>query len=338
MYNVGMYGGSFNPLHQGHVSCIIQAANQCNELHIILSHGENRNEINLRVRYRWLYILTKHIGNVKIHVIEDTADSKENYTSEYWKADSEKIKKMIGKKIDVVFCGDDYNDESFYATCYNESKIYYFKRDGISSTKIRSNPYKYWDWLPNVVKPHFVKKVLLIGGESSGKSTLTINLANYYNTNFVEEVGRDISMKSGTDKMMITEDFTEILLKHKVKEMDCIKNSNKVLFVDTDCLITKFYMFFLDDKDQYYENNKLLADAISAINSYDLVLFLEPDVEFVQDGTRNIEIQENREKYSKEIKKIFDEKNIKYELINGDYKQRFEKSIYLVDKIICNHD
>ena len=83
-YNVGMYGGSFNPLHLGHVDCIIQAANMCRELYIVLSAGSNRNEIDMRVRYRWIYQLTAHIGNVKIIVLEDDAATKEAYTEEYW--------------------------------------------------------------------------------------------------------------------------------------------------------------------------------------------------------------------------------------------------------------
>ena len=72
---------------------------------------------------------------------------------------------------------------------------------------------------------------------------------------------------------------------HKNKEMRLKESSNKLLFIDTDCLITKFYMDFL--KDEGIKKNAVLAESIANINDYDLILFLEPDVEFVQDGTRN---------------------------------------------------
>lgn len=334
MYNVGMYGGTFNPLHQGHVKCIVKASTECKELHIILSHGINRNELDVKIRYRWIYLLTKHMSNVKIHIVTDNAKSKGEYTEEYWQEDAEKIKELIGKPIDIIFCGSDYNEESFYNKCYKESEIKYLLRDDINSTKIRSNPYKYWDWIPNVVKPYYVKKVLLIGGESAGKSTLTVNLANYYNTNYLEEMGREISIRSGTDKMMLSEDYVEILLRHKIKEIELIEKSNKILIEDTDALITKFYIGFLENKRECDINNERLADAISFINKYDLVLFLEPDVEFVQDGTRNIEIQENRNKYSNDIKEIFKNHNINYISISGNYRERFLKAIKEIDNIV----
>ena len=55
------------------MDCIIRAANQCESLYIVLSVGKNRDEIPMLVRYRWLYTLTKHIGNVTILLLEDDA-------------------------------------------------------------------------------------------------------------------------------------------------------------------------------------------------------------------------------------------------------------------------
>ena len=333
MYNVGMYGGAFNPLHIKHVSCIIKAATMCKELYIVISHGSKYEKIDIKVKYRWIYTVTKHLNNVRILILEDNADSKASYTEDLWEEDCNKVKNMIGKPIDVVFCGSDYDETSFWNKCYPESEFIVFERDEhISSTAIRNDVYGHWEWLPQEVRPYFVKKVLLIGGESTGKSTLTANLAKYYNTNFLEEVGRELSELSGTDKMMLSEDYVRILLEHKNKEFHLKEFSNKVLFIDTDCLITKFYMEFL--KDDNIDKNTELADAIARINDYDLILFLEPDVEFVQDGTRNEAIKEERKMYSERIKDIYNKAGFKYHIISGEYKDRFLTSVKLVDDIL----
>ena len=133
------------------------------------------------------------------------------------KSDSEYIKQKIGEAIDVVFCGSDYDANSFWNLNYPDSQFYVFQRDGISSTELRKNIYEHWDWLPSFVKPYYVKKVLIIGLESSGKSVLTINLANYFNTNFIEEAGRELSQKSGTDELIFVPisylDYTKRYLK-----------------------------------------------------------------------------------------------------------------------------
>lgn len=334
MYKVGMYGGSFNPMHKGHLKCIIKAACMCEKLYVVLSIGMKRDEVDYKVRYRWLYQATKHIGNVKILTISDSCATKNDYTFEASKSDSEYIKKQIGEPIDIVFCGSDYDENSFWNVNYPDSEFYVFERDEINSTEIRKDVYGHWDWLPNFVRPYYVKKVLIIGVESSGKSVMTVNLANYFNTNFIEEAGRELSEKSGTDTMMLNEDFTEILLVQKLNEIKAIEHSNKVLFCDTDCLITQFFLKFLEGD----KLNIKLSDAIDAINRYDLILFLAPDVKWVQDGDRSEEIRDNREKYRDMIADIYKSHGKKFEYIEGDYLTKFNKCVELVNNIIMKRE
>lgn len=333
-YNVGMYGGSFNPLHMGHVDCIIQAANMCRELFVVLSTGNRRDEIDGRLRYRWIYQLTKHIGNVRIITLEDDAETKADYTEDYWYSDAENVKAQVGKHIDVVFCGSDYDENSFWSRCYPDSELYIFQRNGISSTEIRKDPYYHWDQIPGVVRPYYVKKVLLMGGESTGKSTLTINLAHRFNTNYIDEAGRDISARSGTDMMMLSEDFTEILIQHKLNEIKAIEHSNKVLFIDTDTLVTQFYMAFLEDPN--IGKNKALSDAIDGVNEYDLILYLEPDVEFVQDGDRSEVIRDDRIKYSEQIKDLLRSHGRSFVTVSGPYQERYETAVKEVNRLFVS--
>ena len=331
-YGCGMYGGSFNPLHLGHVRCMIEAANQCRRLIIVISAGSNREEIGIRQRYRWVYEATKHFPHVEIFVLEDEAPSKAAYSEDLWLADAQKVKDYAGEKIDVVFCGSDYGPDCMWARCYPEAKLVILKRDHISSTQIRRDPIACWDMLPTFVRPYFAKKVLLIGGESTGKSTLSISLARRYNTCWLEEVGRDISARSGTDLWMLQEDFTDILLQHKVREIEALKSANRLLIEDTDCLITLFYLNFLKGDDA--KNNVRLAEAIAHLNSYDLILYLQPDVAFVQDGDRSEIIAADREKYSRQISDLYERFGFKIVPVAGDYQTRYERAVELIDQML----
>ena len=82
------------------------------------------------------------------------------------------------------------------------------------------------------------------------------------------------------------------------------------------------------------EKNERLAEAIAALNSYDLILFLEPDVEWVQDGDRSEVIAADRKKYSEMIKALFTERGFPFKTITGDYNSRFDQAVSYVNELL----
>ena len=52
-YKVGMYGGSFNPVHNGHIKCIKKALTVCDELHLIIGYLPNRDDFSIEIKLSW---------------------------------------------------------------------------------------------------------------------------------------------------------------------------------------------------------------------------------------------------------------------------------------------
>ena len=329
-YKVGMYGGEFDPLHIGHIHDILKGSSECEELYVMISWCKGRESVSKEMRYRWIYNCTKHLSNVKILFVEDKAVSKEEYNTDYyWENGANDIKNLIGKPIDVVYCGSDYLGTNRFESLYcPESKIIYFDRKEvpISSTELRFDVYENWQYIPPIAREYYAKKILVIGGESTGKSTLVQNLAIAYNTVFVPEIGRETCERAGGEDFMNVDDLYENILRQKTKELELLPFCNKLIFIDTDALTTKFYSNFLLNNEGEQTKCNNLADSVADINRFDLVLFLEPTVDFVQDGTRSEEIAADRIKYSNQIKKLFEEHKIEFICLDGSYLDRFTKA------------
>lgn len=85
-----------------------------------------------------------------------------------------------------------------------------------------------------------MRTVAILGGESSGKSTLVNKLANIFNTTSAREYGRDyVFSHLGGDEMALQySDYDKIALGHAQYIDFAVKYANKVAFIDTDFVTT----------------------------------------------------------------------------------------------------
>lgn len=183
--------------------------------------------------------------------------------------------------------------------------------------------------LPDIVKPYFVKKVVVVGTESCGKSILVRNLATLYNTSFVEEYGRVFYNQIGDgEAVTIEDDYPQIAFEHKNRENEQLKHANKVLFIDTEAIVTQYFSI------AYLCKRQPILDEVAKLQNYDLWLFLEPDVKWVDDGTRSFGQPDVREKNNAILKGLLHEHGILYKAISGNYQERLNKAIRLVDGLL----
>ena len=337
--SVGFFGGKFLPLHLGHVYAIVQASSIVDELYVVLSHSEKRDielcrdtkmeYIPAQIRLRWLSKLTKDMPHVKVISIADYQGN-DDYN---WKEGGQLIKKAIGKPIDYVFSSEtEYNE--IFKELYPTAKHFLIDpirtHVNISATVIRKEGvFRHWEYIPDMVRPYFVKKVVVVGTESCGKSTLTKNLAKIYNTNYVEEYGRIVCEEiGGCEGIISTEDYHKIAYGHKMEEIKAIEKANKLVFIDTEAIVTQFY------SNLYNDEHQTVLDEIAKLQDYDLWLYLEPDVEWVNDGLRVHGEDEVRVKNNQHLKALLKSHNIDYKILNGDYLERLNGAIKLVDELL----
>ncbi|MDD3102184.1 MAG: AAA family ATPase [Patescibacteria group bacterium] len=329
----GLVFGKFMPLHEGHVYLLNFALKSCNKLTILVCSLKDE-PIPGEIRFLWVKQLFPN-ANVIHHYADIPQEPKED--PDFWNIWKESIKKHCpGEEFDALFGSEDYGWK-MAETMGIEYIPVNRQRDlvPISGTTIRKNPIKYWRFLPEITRPYFVKKVCIVGPESTGKTTLVKKLAKKYKTVFVDEYARQLldeyvkhaGYKEGEVRY---KDIFNIARGQIATEDSQVKRANKILFCDTDLNTTVFWSNFYFKKCPQW----IKKEAENRI--YDLYLLLDIDVPWVKDPQRPIPKINERKKYLKWWQEELKKQKRPYIIIKGNWEERLKLANQSINKLFVN--
>ncbi|MBX2947127.1 MAG: AAA family ATPase [Cyclobacteriaceae bacterium] len=319
----GLVIGKFLPIHKGHIALIEFAASQCDEVIVSMSYTP-QDPIDPEQRFTWIQDLFAHNPAIKPAMVLDNFDDESlpiGPRTERWAAF---IKKTY-PPTDVVFSSEPYGEP--FATHLGAQHISFDserKNYPVSGSAVREHPFRYWDYIPDNVKPYFVKKICFYGPESTGKSTMAKRMAGHYHTVSVPEVARELITSNEFNR----EDIIMIGRKQTERIFKQLRQANKLLFCDTDLITTQIYSrhYLKVVPPILYEFEKMVQ--------YDQYFLFDIDVPWVSDGLRDLGEEKQRRNMFELFKDELERRKIEYIMVSGSYHERESRIIEYCDKLI----
>jgi len=174
-----------------------------------------------------------------------------------------------------------------------------------------------------------LKKIVVIGPESTGKSTLCKQLADHFKTNWCPEYAREYLEKNGinyTYEDLLSIAKGQIALEEKT--LSAVDSQPSTVFFDTDMHVMKVWCEFAFGKCHSWILNQI------ALRQYDMYLLCNVDLPWIKDSLREYPDLVTRNKLYHFYKDIMINQAVPWVEIGGDYHERLERAIKAVDKII----
>ncbi len=178
-------------------------------------------------------------------------------------------------------------------------------------------------------EPSNLVKVVLFGPESTGKTTLSQQLAKYYNTVWVPEYAREYLQNKWNNERKTCEpsDLLPIAEGQIKLENALAKKASNILICDTDLLETKVYSeaYYLGYCDTTLEKYALE-------NTYEMYFLTYIDIPWEADDLRDK--PNEREKMFLYFKETLEKYDRKFVILKGNKKERLNKAISYIDQLL----
>lgn len=314
----GLVLGRFIPPHLGHQYLIDFAKDYVDELLLVVGTRAT-DAIAGELRLAWVKEMAPRAR--VIHVIDENP---EETHPEFWQVWIRTLHTALPYIPDYLFASEDYGWKLAELLGIEYVPVNHARTlVPISAMQLRSDPLKYWRFIPPMVRPYFVKRVCIYGPESTGKSTLAIDLARHFQTVFVEEYARGLlEPKNGVADY---EDIEKIARGQLASEKALARQANRILFCDTDVLTTTIWSNVL-----FGTCPQWVLEAANA-TTYDLYLVTDIDVPWVDDQQRYL--SERRQEFLDRCIQALELRKRPYVMISGAWDQRLAKAIRAVEKL-----
>lgn len=169
-------------------------------------------------------------------------------------------------------------------------------------------------------------KVVIIGPESTGKSTLAAQLADYYKTVWCPEFAREYLRENGS---VYTYDDLLNIAHGQINLEDSLKSkaTNGYYIIDTDMYVMKVWC------EVAFNNCHAWILKQIAARQYDLCLLCDTDLPWMPDGLREYPDLEMRQRLFKMYKDILINDGMRWAVISGTPQERLQTAITLIDTL-----
>ncbi|MFJ6050920.1 AAA family ATPase [Streptomyces sp. NPDC092307] len=340
----GLVLGKFYPPHAGHHHLVRTAQDQCERLTVLVC-AASVESVPLADRVAWMR--EAHPGAEVVGAVDDIPV--DLHDPEIWEAHMAVFRGAVPGRVDAVFTSEEYGSE--LARRFGAQEVLVDRERTlfpVSGTAVRRDPAGSWEFLGPAVRAALTRRVVVLGAESTGTTTLSRALADHYRrrggvwakTGWVAEYGRRFSEEklaaaraadpaaSWADVTFTSEEFPLIARHQDADEEHAARLGSPVLFCDTDSFATGIW------HERYMGGRNEEVERIADLTRRDLYLLTDhTDVPFEDDGLRDG--PQLRPWMTERFRAELERTGRRFLVVRGDRATRLETAVRAVDGLLA---